>query len=77
MESIVTTGFLVYALIAWAIAFVLSCLSFGLVAALKEAWTLGVLLLMKIVFAIVSLVFGVSLLLNIIVFVVHVVKANA
>jgi hypothetical protein len=55
---------------------VLCCLGFGVVATFKNVLSLGFLLLTKLVLALASLVCGVSLLLNIIVFVVHIVKAN-
>lgn len=55
----------------------LCCLGFGAVATFKNGLSFGFLLLTKLVLALASLVCSVSLLLNIIVFVVHIVKANA
>ncbi len=76
MESLATLSFFLWSLLAVGISFVLCCLGFGVVATFKNILSLGFLLLTKVVLALASLVCGVSLLLNIIVFVVHIVKAN-
>ena len=68
MESLATLSFFFWSLLAVGISFVMCALSFGAVATFKFT---------KLVLALTGLVCGVSLLLNIIVFVVHIVKANA
>lgn len=76
MESLATLSFFLWSLLAVVISFVLYYLGLGVAATFKNVLSLGFLLLTKVVFAIASLVCSVSLLLNIIVFVVHIVKAN-